>query len=154
LQDALGPDAGIRSVAERLAKPFSFQILRRADAAPGVDEDGRVAEKASGEDRNGDERRIVKVERAQIIGESQFGYVEFLVLDHPLKNLGHEWTVRRRTGRLSLLKFQLYACRLYLSINKRLGAIVGFDCDREFEHASFLQRDSPREIEKTGHRCR
>ncbi|TMK06412.1 MAG: hypothetical protein E6G75_24800 [Alphaproteobacteria bacterium] len=72
---------------ERQPDALAFEILRRADAAAGIDEDVAVSKNARGKHRQRDEWTIAAAHQADEFGRRQFRHVEFLSTHHAVENL-------------------------------------------------------------------
>src|SRR4051812_15709309 len=76
-EDAADPDRCGHLVFGRGDAP-ALEVFGLADAALRRNEDARVAERARREDRDGDERRLIRVERLHVRGERHLGGIELL----------------------------------------------------------------------------
>jgi hypothetical protein len=72
---------------ERQPDALAFEILRRADAAPGIDEDVAVSKDARGKHRQRDEWTTPAAHQADEFGRRQLRHVEFLPAHHAVENL-------------------------------------------------------------------
>ncbi len=122
-EDALDPDADVGAVKEHFADRFAREIARRRDAAIAIYEHRRVAEEPHRKNRNGDERRIVEIERAEIEGQPHFRSVKLAVLEQTLEYV-------RREQRLMA---QLDSFGAHAAVRERARAIVISGCDVQLE---------------------
>jgi hypothetical protein len=72
---------------ERQPDTLAFEILRRADAAPAIDEDVAVSKDARGKHRQCDEWTIAAAQQTDEFRRRQLRHVEFLPSHHAVENL-------------------------------------------------------------------
>ena len=102
------------AIKEELADLLADQILRLLDALVGVDVDRRMGEQPDRIDRNGDERRIVLVQRVEIEGQPQLGGFELALAHHAVEG--------RRRKRVVI--GEIDALGLDAAVHQRARAIV------------------------------
>src|SRR5262249_59966037 len=78
---------------ERQSDALAFEILRRADAAPPIDEDVAVSKDARGKHRQRDEWTIAAAHQADEFGRRQLRHAEFLPSHHAVENLASRLSV-------------------------------------------------------------